>query len=367
MYSIAINNETKRVAVFCKYNIPCILGKTIRPNFEVNVFKQNTNISSGYFNCVSVSGNGQYQTTVQRTQDDNITCNMSTIFVSSDYGNTWLNVSNTNELIQNWTGVGVSDNGQYQIASFQPGFVYMSSNYGLNWMKTTAPEASWYGVAISGNGQYQLAVSNEYKSDINSNVYLSTNFGMSWESKLNSKLWLNCSISYNGNVMSAIAFSDANEVDEYGILPVGSIYVSNDLGKSWRSDPNIKDYFTSICVSSNGKYILVAANDCNYAPSLPRPLYLSSDYGASWTTINLYDAWLSVAISYDGKYQTATSYYQGTEFPETGFVYESNDYGQTWKKNTTAIQDEWTSISMSANGKIRTLVSTTCGNLYNSS
>jgi hypothetical protein len=365
MYSIAINNETKRVAKFCNYNLQCVLGKNISPKAEGTVFKQNKNISSGYFNCVSMSGNGKYQTTVQRTQDDNNACNMSKIFISNDYGNNWLNVSNRNELIQNWTGVGVSDNGQYQIACFQPGFVYMSNNYGFNWMKTTAPEASWYGVSISGNGQYQLAVSNEYKSDANSNVYLSTDFGIKWESKLNSKLWLNCAISYNGNVMSAIAFSDANEVDENGILPVGSIYISNNFGINWRTEPIIKDYFTNVCMSNNGKYILVSANDCNYGPSLPRPLYLSSDYGNTWNTINLYDSWISVAMSYDGKYQTATSYYQGTESPETGFIYESNDYGKTWKKNTTVNQDEWTSISMSANGQIRTLVSSMCGNLYN--
>ena len=364
MYAIAINNKTKRVAVVCKYNIQCILGNTIRPNTGINIFKQNKNIASGYFNCVSMSGNGKYQTTVQRTQSDDYTCNMSNIFVSSNYGVNWTNVSNRAELVQNWTGVGVSDNGQYQIASYQPGNVYISNNYGLNWSKTTAPDASWYGVAISGNGRYQLAVSNEYKSDLNSNVYLSTDYGANWEAKLSAKLWLNCSISSNGNIMSAIAFSDKNEVDEFGILPVGSIYVSTDSGMTWINS-SVKDYFTNVCVSGNGKYILVCANDCNYGPSLPRPLYLSSDSGSTWTTINLNDSWISVAISYDGKYQSATSYYQGVDAPNTGYIYESSDYGITWKKNESAKQDEWTGISMSSNGQIRTLVSTMCGNLYN--
>jgi hypothetical protein len=367
LYYFTTNNQTKRVAVFCHYNIPCILGE--KNNTRQVVFSKNTNIGSGYFNYVSISATGQYQTTVQRTQDDNIdpNCKMSFIWISNDAGKTWTNVSkDVVDLIQNWTCTSISSNGQYQIASYQPGLIYISKNWGKNWEKTNSPDASWYGVAISGNGQYLLGVSNLYKSDENSNVYLSSNLGESWTNKLTSKLWLNCAASYTGQYMAAIAFSDKNEVNpETGILPVGSVYVSNNYGVDW-NPCTIKDYFTNVAISESGQYILVCSNDCNYGPALPRPLYLSNNFGISWKTINLNDTWISVAISKDGQFQSAVSYYQGADSPSSGYVYESNDYGATWNKNESASQDEWTGIAMSANGNIRSLVSSMCGNLYNS-
>lgn len=366
LYYFTPNNQTKRVAVFCHYNIPCILGQ--KNTDTRTIYVKNTNIPSGYFNSISISANGKYQTTVQRTQDGNTNpdCKMSSIWISDDNGKTWTNISlNLAELTQNWTSIGISGSGQYQVASYQPGFIYLSTNYGVNWSKTNAPEASWYGVAISGNGQYLLGASNLYKSDENSNIYLSTNTGQTWEAKLTAKLWLNCAISYTGQYMVAIAFSDSNEVDpNTGLLPVGSVYVSNNYGVDW-NECTIKDFFTNATISETGQYILVCCNNCNYGPGLPRPLYLSSDFGDTWTTIDLNDTWLSVAISYDGKYQMALSYYQGTDAPDTGYVYESNDYGANWTKNKFLPQDEWTSVAMSANGKIRSLVSSMCGNLYN--
>ena len=367
LYYFTHNHQSKRVAVFCNYNIPCILGQK---NIErQTIFKQNTNIGSGYFNSISISATGKYQTTVQRTQDDNIDpdCKMSSIWISNDNGATWINISeNISELTKNWTSIGVSSSGQYQVASYQPGFIYLSENYGTTWSKTNSPEASWYGVAISGNGKFLLGASNIYKSDINSNIYLSSDNGATWTSKLNAKLWLNCSISYSGQYMAVIAFSDSNEVNpETGILPVGSVYISNNYGDTW-NQATIKDFFTNVAISETGKYILVCANNCNYGPALPRPLYLSSDFGVNWKSIDLPDTWISVSISQDGKFQSAVSYYQGADAPSTGYVYESSDYGNTWTKNTSVGQDEWTSVAMSANGQIRSLVSSMCGNLYNS-
>ena len=372
-YYFTANNQTKRVAVFCHYNIPCILGQKNTTN--LTTFSKNINIPSGYFNSISISATGKYQSTIQRTQDDNTdpNCKMSSIWISQDEGKTWQNVSeNMTDLIQNWTCIGISGSGRYQVASYQPGYIYLSTDYGLKWSKTNAPDASWYGVSISGNGQYLLGASNLYKSEENSNIYLSNDNGLTWDAKLTAKLWLNSAISYTGQHMVAIAFSDSNEADQPDpddptklILPVGSIYVSNDFGDNW-SQATIKDYFTGATISETGQYILVCASNCNYGPAKPRPLYLSSDYGLTWKVIDLPDTWLSVSISYDGKYQMAISYYQGDEAPLSGYVYESSDYGITWNKNISASQDEWTGVSMSANGQIRSLVSTMCGNLYNS-
>lgn len=361
------NNQTKRVAVFCHYNIPCILGE----NNKINpvLFSKNHKIGSGYFNSISISATGKYQTTVQRTQSDNndSNCKMSSIWISNDNGTTWKNISTKYipDLTKNWTSVSISSSGQYQVASYQPGFIYLSINYGLEWTKTSAPEASWYGVAISGNGTYLLGASNLYQHDTDSNIYLSSNNGSTWCKQLDSKLWLNCSISYSGQYMTAIAFSDSNKVDSDGILPMGSIYISNNYGIDWNQS-TIKDYFTNVVISETGKYILVCASNCNYGPALPRPLYLSSNYGINWTTVDLPDTWLSVSISQDGKFQSAVSYYQGIDAPSTGYVYESSDYGITWNKNNSLQQDEWTCIAMSVNGQIRSVVSTMCGNLYNS-
>ncbi|HEX3047838.1 MAG TPA: hypothetical protein VHY08_24005 [Bacillota bacterium] len=74
-------------------------------------------------------------------------------------------------------------------------------------------------------------------------------------------------------------------------------------------------------MSANGKYLIATrADDKDY-------LYISSDYGQTWTQRDSIRFWYWAAISSDGKYMVAGV--DPVEVPD-GFIYMSADYGETW-------------------------------------
>jgi photosystem II stability/assembly factor-like uncharacterized protein len=338
---------------------------------SIRCFCENKKIGAGYYNSVSISGNGKYQTLVQRAQSD-ATCPQGNLLTSCDSG------KNFTVRLQglNLTGVAVSSCGRYQTAVVQGnsttsppelGFIYNSSDYGKTWIQNEdAPSNGWYGVAVSGNGQYQLALPNTYKSPPNNGfLYTSSDFGQTWVSRKGpgEQLWLNGAIDKSGKTQVAVVFGTLPP-DGSDALP-GHVWISRDYGITWDTVPSLSDYFTCIAISSCGNHITAGAQNCFFAPAIPKPLYVSSDGGTNWLILNSNtDNWLNIAMSGDGQYQCALSYKQEADSILSGYVYQSEDYGQTWKRNKSLPQKEWTSNAISIDGTVQTLVATLCGGVY---
>ena len=355
----------------------------------------------GYYNSVSMSTNGKYQTIVQRGQTD-AACAQGNLYVSWNFGKNF--VTRLENL--NLTGVAVSATGKYQTAVVQgnsaasppqTGYIYTSSDNGHTWTQNkSAPSNGWYGVAMSANGKYQLALPNSYKSaPDNGFLYISSDYGETWTPQTGpgEQLWLNGAISASGEVMAAVVFGTlpdttptstekeeaftttavisrflsrsaytATSTDE--ALP-GAVYLSKDYGHTWFPVPNLTDFFTCVAMSSDGTYLTVGAQNCFYAPAIPKPLYTSSDGGVNWFIRNTdTDNWLGVAMSGDGLYQCALSYQQEPDSVSSGYVYRSIDYGATWVRNKSLPQNEWTSTAISRDGNTQTVVATNCGNVF---
>jgi len=79
-------------------------------------------------------------------------------------------------------------------------------------------------------------------------------------------------------------------------------------------------------------------------------IYNSYDYGKTWkaSAQNFNLRWYNISMSKDGRVQTAIA--QGD------YIYNSYDYGQTWNKNTTAPQAWWISVCVSETGQYQTAV-----------
>lgn len=117
----------------------------------------------------------------------------------------------------------------------------------------------------------------------------------------------------------------------------GYIYISSDYGVTWTQRASSKDW-RGISISADGKYqTAIIASDYIYA---------SSDYGFTWTQRDSSRDWEGISISADGKYQTAVV--------STGYIYTSSDYGVTWTQRDSS--RDWRSISLSADGKHQTAV-----------
>ena len=109
--------------------------------------------------------------------------------------------------------------------------------------------------------------------------------------------------------------------------PLDFIYISSDYGVTWT--PTTQEViYSNVSISASGQYQTVVSG-LNLDKLSPGFIYISSDYGATWTQTTQTDVWRGVSISASGQYQTAVS-----RSEETGFIYISSDYGVTWTQTT---------------------------------
>jgi hypothetical protein len=179
---------------------------------------------------VSISASGQYQ--IACMYIFSFVSGTNGVFViSSDYGNTWTIVPNTNN--RNWKGVSVSASGQYQAAVEANGVFLTSSDYGNTWT-TVSLSLGWIAVCISASGQYQTVSANTPVT------YISSDYGKTWT--LVSALTLNTiSMSASGQ------YQVGNRQNNY-------LYISSDYGKTWTSTASSRSW-NGVSISASGQYI----------------------------------------------------------------------------------------------------------------
>jgi photosystem II stability/assembly factor-like uncharacterized protein len=181
----------------------------------------------------------------------------------------------------------------------------------------------------------------------NINDIVIENFGMVWSNVVNEELdnisWLSCAISSSGKYQTA--------VEEFG-----DIYISSDYGVTWTNSYNMGNAPTNcISMSFSGQY-QTASNGIN--------IMVSNNYGANWTeTYSVGNTQIFVCISLSGRYQLVIS--------AGDSMYRSTDFGVTWNRYDNENTDIYNSIMsfpsigvcMSYDGRYQTIV---CENIYRS-
>ncbi|NCA18129.1 MAG: hypothetical protein EBS90_14005, partial [Betaproteobacteria bacterium] len=87
-------------------------------------------------------------------------------------------------------------------------------------------------------------------------------------------------------------YQTANATGDY-------IYISSDYGQTWTQDTSVGSTksWNRVAISASGQYQVAVSSSSN--------IYVSSNYGATWTSTALSVNWFSVAISASGQYITA--------------------------------------------------------------
>ena len=240
----------------------------------------------------------------------------------TDGGPSLGSIWNQVESARHWTGVAVSDNGQYMSAVVDiSSLIYYSLNSGQTWSTfALGSNKNFYDVAMSSTGQYQLAVG------WNSTHYGSSNYGQNWTNRNIAGYYYGAAISSSGQYQTVLRNS-------------ARILISNDYGATFtESNLTIATNWRKVAMSSDGA-IQVATNQFN-------GVYYSSNYGVDWTLIKSGNAW-AVGMSSNGQYITISN--ADTNGP--GYLYVSSNYGATWTQVDASRY--WETISIDSTGQFQ--------------
>lgn len=136
--------------------------------------------------------------------------------------------------------------------------------------------------------------------------------------------------------MFDICMSESGE-HQAAINTGNEIYLSHDYGKTW-SINYVGSNLRAISMSADGSRI-TAVTYFDY-------IYVSIDYGFSFTSKSSVLAYVNVAMSSTGQYQIASTWaFSG------GKVYFSSDYGETWLDKTPfSLVLDWKGVTISSDG-----------------
>jgi hypothetical protein len=314
---------------------------SVNGNILINSFKSNTlNTLNSWKPISGLSTNATWSSTSCSSTGQYMvaTCVNDSVYLSSNYGagGSWSSITSLPVNSVNWTSSCVSATGQYIFITSNGGGCYLSSGYGTNNTWSQIPTsilpttANFIHSAMSSNGQYILTLDNNSGS-----VYISVGYGIS-------DSWgpIPSTILPTNSAWSGVAMSSTGQYMAVSIIG-GSLYLSSNYGQSWTAVSIIPSLsWQNISMSANGQYIIIGNNSAG-------SLYLSNNFGNTWTVpagTPTNSNWSDVTISNSGQYMTACN-------NTTGYIYYSSDYGITWRTFTNIItSNSWINISISSTG-----------------
>jgi hypothetical protein len=187
--------------------------------------------------------------------------------------------------------------------------------------------------ASRGSGQYQMVATgaNGYAIGfLQGRLYRSIDYGATWQASSTNTLYY----------WDRIAISDTGQYMIAGSLN-GPLFLSSNYGASYtdittRIRGNATEYFEGIGISGNGQYIIVCYETGNGNAATK----ISNNYGdaGSWSVVAPWQSGApkiqGIAISYDGQYM----YLSYTANGLTGIVTRSSNYGANWQDISVGTQ-----------------------------
>ncbi len=201
------------------------------------------------------------------------------------------------------------------------GGIYTSTNGGVTWTQSSAPNLAWASIASSADGTRLAAVVENYYDGITNyggSIYTSTDGGLTWaQSSAPNTYWSSIASSADGTRLAAVS-------------SWGGIYTSTDGGLTWIQSSAPSAFWSAIVSSADGTRL--AAVDGNSGC-----IWISSDGGLAWTQSSAPPS-ASIASSADGTHLAAVG----------GGIYISTNSGLTWTQSSAS--GGWSAIASSADG-----------------
>ena len=249
--------------------------------------------------------------------------------------------------------VATSANGQYIVtASPGTGQIITSSAYGSSITSSFSPTSVyeyWESIAISSSAQYQTAVI-DGSANVNGNfylnaadsscIYVSMDYGVTYKPVVVSGVssatsWQAVSVSSTGQYQTAIAKGEPN----------GNVYLSPDYGRTWtptNTGASANSIWSSVSMNATGQYqVVTVANGA---------VYNTRTYGSSWSSVSSIGTanWSASAVSTTGQYQVVCA--------NGGNIWLSNNFGSNWNQvtglgNQVTPSLAWNGLAVTSNGQ----------------
>lgn len=238
--------------------------------------------------------------------------------------------------------------GQYQVATSQFEAIFLSNNYGNNWSPylvgapPVGPIQDWRAGAISYNGEFLSIIS---RSGF---IYCSNDYGNNWSQKtFTPRGWSDIAISHTAKYQTAViatGLANSNFIDNNPI-----IFRSANSGESW-SEVSIQENWIKVAMSRDGKYqTAVAFVGGGCVSNCPSGIYCSNNYGVTWTPKMPFNGWIGIGVNEIGQYQVAATIF--------GQIYVSQNYGESWELKYSDLGNKYfLDVDISNNGQYITAV-----------
>ena len=190
-------------------------------------------------------------------------------------------------IVTNFNKVAISNSGQYIITNSIGDAVYISSDYGISWLKSIPVNASWRGLAISSSGQYMIS------SQAANQFMYSLNYGLSWNT-LNTITIPVVAISGNGQYALGANSTRIYIVNNYLVGFSTNTYINPVLFPAI----TVNNIPVAADISQTGQYMVLITNNI-----LGPNVYYSTNYGSNFIGLTLsFNLMTSCSISSDGFY-----------------------------------------------------------------
>jgi len=262
-----------------------------------------------------------------------------------------------------WTSIVSSRTGQYiavsagSYGSQNPGYIYTSSNYGINWsiQNIYSQPLNYYAFVISGDGSRIVTAVNNASttSTLNCGIFISELSNTTWSPQT------------NGSPANANWFGGATSANGINLVNItnNAVYRSSNYGMNWNmlsgGLPSLQ--WSSVASSTTGQYIAI----CATTPSQQSDntgIYTSVDYGNTWVqeTNGLNPAgppWHNIVSDSSGLH-LAVCAYNGSTLTQAGVwlgTYNPSSFGNyTWTQvsvdlpNASTTNFQWITMSSDA-------------------
>jgi len=313
------------------------------------------NVFGGSFTG-AFTGNGSGLVSVPATSltgilpDTNLSANVP-LFSTADH------FSNSVTAVQfNGSGYGLTNvpgaffwltvNGTNAAAGSNLGFITTNNDYPVFIKLPANPEAGdTFRVAGVGQAGWIL-LQNSNQTVLAAN--LAGTAGVTWyPSGSGTQPWSALSSSADGTKLVAAVG---------GAGKTGYIYYSTNSGITWAQSSSTQNYWSALASSADGSKVVATAGLAGNGGS-SGDIFISSNYGATWTAVGAAEQWVSCASSADGSKLVAVSY--------NGYIGISVNSGGNWNYATEAVT--FTGVASSQDGnKLAVCGLTSGGYVYTS-